>query len=65
MSYNKIRLELARDHDFPDGSSERGYEFTAPLGQDGPDQRNATGRPIAPAAVCAASGAAMRMRSGI
>jgi hypothetical protein len=32
MSYNKIRLELARDHDFPDGSSERGYEFTAPLG---------------------------------
>ena len=35
MSFNKIRLELARDHDFPDGSRERGYEFTAPLGQDG------------------------------
>jgi hypothetical protein len=35
MSLYKIRLELARDHDFPDGSSERGYEFTAPLGDDG------------------------------
>ncbi len=35
MSFNKIRLELARDHDFPDGSSERGYEFTAPLTNDG------------------------------
>lgn len=35
MSLYKIRLELARDHDFPDGSAERGYEFTAPLGEDG------------------------------
>jgi hypothetical protein len=35
MSFNKIRLELARDHDFPDGSRERGYEFTAPLADDG------------------------------
>ncbi|MBK5198345.1 MAG: hypothetical protein JJE37_08685 [Methyloceanibacter sp.] len=35
MSLSKIRLELARDHDFPDGSRERGYEFTAPLAQDG------------------------------
>jgi len=35
MSFNKIRLELARDHDFPDGSRERGYEFTAPLGKEG------------------------------
>ena len=35
MSFNKIRLELARDHDFPDGSRERGYEFTAPLGRQG------------------------------
>jgi len=35
MNLNKIRLELARDHDFPDGSRERGYEFTAPLGEDG------------------------------
>ena len=39
MSFNKIRLELARDHDFPDGSRERGYEFTAPLGRGRPDQR--------------------------
>ncbi|MGZ8417707.1 MAG: hypothetical protein ACXWVQ_12150 [Methyloceanibacter sp.] len=35
MSLSKIRLELARDHDFPDGSREHGYEFTAPLGADG------------------------------
>ena len=31
MSLCKIRLELARDHDFPEGSSSHGYEFTAPL----------------------------------
>ena len=35
MNLNKIRLELARDHDFPDGSRERGYEFTAPLDENG------------------------------
>ncbi len=35
MSLSKIRLELARDHDFPDGSRDRGYEFTAPLAEDG------------------------------
>ena len=35
MSLSKIRLELARDPDFPEGSGERGYEFTAPLGADG------------------------------
>jgi len=27
----RIHLELARDHDFPDGSRERGYELIAPL----------------------------------
>ena len=27
----KIRLELARSKDFPDGSATRGYEFVAPL----------------------------------
>jgi hypothetical protein len=31
MSLRKIRLELARDHDFPEGSREHGYEFVAPL----------------------------------
>ena len=35
MSLSKIRLELARDRDFPDGSREHGYEFTAPLSDDG------------------------------
>jgi hypothetical protein len=31
----KIRLELARDHDFPEGSRNYGYEFAAPLnGED-------------------------------
>ena len=27
----RVRLELARDHDFPNGSNERGYDFIAPL----------------------------------
>jgi hypothetical protein len=31
MSLYKIRLELARDQDFPEGSRMRGYEFSAPL----------------------------------
>ena len=35
MSLSKIRLELARDHDFPEGSREHGYEFAAPLSDDG------------------------------
>lgn len=35
MSLSHIRLQLARDHDFPQGSTERGYEFTAPLLADG------------------------------
>jgi hypothetical protein len=35
MSLYKIRLELARDQDFPEGSGERGYEFAAPLDEDG------------------------------
>jgi hypothetical protein len=30
-----IRLELARNPDFPEGSSAHGYEFMAPLGPDG------------------------------
>ena len=29
--FKKIRLELARSKDFPDGSPTRGYEFVAPL----------------------------------
>ena len=35
MTFKKIRLELARSHDFPEGSNERGYEFVAPLDSDG------------------------------
>ena len=31
----RVRLELARDHDFPNGSSERGYDFIAPLDRQG------------------------------
>jgi hypothetical protein len=30
MTMKRIRLELARDHEFPSGSRERGYEFVAP-----------------------------------
>lgn len=35
MSMKVIRLELARDHEFPEGSSDHGYEFVAPLTPDG------------------------------
>jgi hypothetical protein len=31
----RVRLELARDHEFPHGSSERGYDFIAPLDREG------------------------------
>lgn len=30
-----IRLELAREPQFPEGSHDHGYEFLAPLGNDG------------------------------
>jgi hypothetical protein len=35
MTMKRIRLELARDHEFPTGSRERGYEFAAPLDEKG------------------------------
>lgn len=35
MTLKHIRLELARDHDFPNGSNKRGYEFSAPLNEEG------------------------------
>ena len=31
MALKRIRLELARDHDFPEGSRHHGYEFIAPI----------------------------------
>ena len=34
-SMRRVRLELARDHDHPDGSRTRGYDFIAPLDEDG------------------------------
>lgn len=34
-SMKRIRLELARDPDFPSGSKERGYDFIAPLDDKG------------------------------
>jgi hypothetical protein len=35
MMLKRIRLELARDHDFPEGSHDHGYEFVAPVQLDG------------------------------
>lgn len=35
MPLKKIRLELARTPEFPEGSDIRGYEFVAPLTADG------------------------------
>ena len=35
MPMKRIRMELARDHDYPEGSRQRGYEFAAPLDEQG------------------------------
>lgn len=35
MGLKKIRLELARTPEFPEGSADCGYEFTAPLDRTG------------------------------
>lgn len=35
MTWKTIRLELARNAEFPEGSSEYGYELRAPLNADG------------------------------
>jgi hypothetical protein len=35
MTLMRVRLELARSPEFPEGSAARGYEFTAPLAKDG------------------------------
>ena len=35
MTLRKVRLELARDPEFPTGSRDHGYEFVAPIGEEG------------------------------
>jgi hypothetical protein len=35
MTLNKIRLELARDREHPEGSNRHGYEFVGPLDAEG------------------------------
>ena len=35
MALKRIRLELARDPEFPEGSSAHGYDLIAPLTEDG------------------------------
>jgi len=35
MTLKRIRLELARDHDFPAGSARHGYDIVAPIDDDG------------------------------
>ncbi len=35
MTLRKIRLELARDREHPEGSSRHGYEFVGPLDEEG------------------------------
>lgn len=35
MALKHIRIELARDHDYPQGSQLCGYEFVAPLDETG------------------------------
>lgn len=35
MTLKKIRLELARDREHPEGSNRHGYEFVGPLDEEG------------------------------
>ena len=35
MPLKRVRLELARSHEHPNGSSEHGYDFIAPLDNEG------------------------------
>ena len=35
MALKRVHLELARNHDFPEGSRDRGYDFVAPLDEAG------------------------------
>lgn len=35
MTLKRVRMELARDHEFPSGSRQHGYEFAAPLDDAG------------------------------
>lgn len=35
MTWMRVRVELARSHDFPEGSNRHGYEFTLPLDKAG------------------------------
>lgn len=35
MALSKIRIEMARNHEFPEGSARHGYEFVAPLDTKG------------------------------
>lgn len=35
MTLKQVRLELARDHDHPNGSREHGYDLIAPLDEQG------------------------------
>jgi hypothetical protein len=35
MTLKKVRLELARDREHPDGSNRHGYEFVGPLDEEG------------------------------
>lgn len=35
LMLRRVRLQLARDAEFPNGSAERGYDFIAPLDREG------------------------------
>lgn len=41
MTWMRVRLELARSAEFPDGSHRHGYEFTLPLDKAGRLERKA------------------------
>jgi hypothetical protein len=59
----RVRLELARDHDFPEGSRERGYDFIASLDRKA-ISISTHGKSSASVPGCAVSGRTSLRKSG-
>ena len=62
-NFKRIRLNLARSKEFPQGSSRHGYEFVAPLDAQGHIDVEAVARASRAIAGCAGSGKARTTRS--
>ncbi len=64
MALKHVRLELARDKDYPQGSGRCGYEFNAPLGEDSKLDRKVLGQAPQRSALSLVSGKASKPEYG-